>query len=248
MFHQLEQLIIFKESFEKEFLKSLFRIDARFRHQQYLSKTRILFSVYNNIYIRYRHFERFNIVSKLSKHTDRILDVGCGFGDISLELANEGRDIVLLDINPKTLLIAKRRFRKFDLKCSMVCGDAQHLPFRADSFGVTFSNQVIEHVQDPNKMMIEKMRVSKNKAIVICANPLSSQIVGLMHYKLMWGVRHIPKFVVDFGGNDETYYLNHHSLPINSKIAIIFAKILGSIPFIQKITAANVTKVYLKKE
>jgi hypothetical protein len=68
-----------------------------------------------------------------------------------------------------------------------------------------------------------------------------------MHYKLVWGVRSVPKFVVDLGGTDKLYYLNHHSLPINSKIAIIFAKILGSIPFIQKITAANVAKVYQKK-
>jgi ubiquinone/menaquinone biosynthesis C-methylase UbiE len=95
---------------------------------QYSLRT-LKISVYNNLTLLYRHWERVNMILMLTMGMNSILDVGCGFGDLSLELSNEGKDVVMLDVDPRRLRVAKHRIKKFGLGAELVCGDAHQLPF-----------------------------------------------------------------------------------------------------------------------
>ena len=53
--------------------------------------------------------EMFRLVnSHVSGHKLRILEVGCGRGYLSLELARRGHDLLGIDVNEETIKIAKQ--------------------------------------------------------------------------------------------------------------------------------------------
>jgi ubiquinone/menaquinone biosynthesis C-methylase UbiE len=90
-----------------------------------------------------------------------ILEVGCGMGTDLLEYARTGADVVGLDLTPRHLELAQRRFRLFDLDGLFVNGDAEHLCFRDNSFDFVFSNGVLHHTPDTQQAVDEIHRVLK---------------------------------------------------------------------------------------
>jgi hypothetical protein len=104
---------------------------------------------------------------------------------------------------------------------------------------------VIEHVANPVGIVLEKIRVSRSKAIIMCGNPSSLPTMGFVYYRLL---KHSePETVPNLGGYDEKYLLNYQVPPINSKIAILFARVIGALPLIRSICAGNIAKVYYKR-
>jgi len=53
-----------------------------------------------------------------------------------------------------------------------VCGAGEHLPFRAGSFDLVLSNEVIEHVADDRAAVAEMARVLRpgGRAVIFCPN------------------------------------------------------------------------------
>jgi SAM-dependent methyltransferase len=74
----------------------------------------------------------------------RVLDVGCGQGLYTRELARRGAVAVGVDFNVGALREAKRAGGHFHA----VRADARYLPFRADAFEMVVSIEVLSHI-DP---------------------------------------------------------------------------------------------------
>jgi len=70
----------------------------------------------------------------------RVLDVGCGRGLYTQELARRGAIAVGVDLNADALREAKRD------GVHIVCADAGHLPFCADAFHMVISIEVLSHI------------------------------------------------------------------------------------------------------
>jgi demethylmenaquinone methyltransferase/2-methoxy-6-polyprenyl-1,4-benzoquinol methylase len=83
----------------------------------------------------------------LEKKPQRILDIGCGTGDLSISIAKralEGTEIVGLDYSQPMLDIAKKKAEKAGAgeKVSFISGDASNLPFPDEHFdcaGISFA-------------------------------------------------------------------------------------------------------------
>lgn len=75
--------------------------------------------------------------------SERILDVGCGTGQLTAEIAKAGAEVVGTDFSADMIAAARRNFP--DL-CFEVA-DASHLPF-ANEFDAVFSNAVLHWVRD----------------------------------------------------------------------------------------------------
>jgi SAM-dependent methyltransferase len=65
---------------------------------------------------------------------DKLLDVACGTGNISIPAAKLGADVTGLDLTPKLLEEAKVRAEVEEVEVTWVEGDAEVLPFADDSF------------------------------------------------------------------------------------------------------------------
>src|SRR5262245_54265254 len=61
----------------------------------------------------------------------RILDIPCGAGRHSVELARRGHQVTGIDFNPKVVELAKRAARSAELRVDFRQGDMRELPFVA---------------------------------------------------------------------------------------------------------------------
>lgn len=101
------------------------------------------------------------------------LDVGCGpLPEASLQLAEDGRRVVCADLSLGLCRIAREvaRSRGHD-NVSVVVADAEALPFRESVFGIVVSDDVIEHVPDPERMTAECARVCAPGGVCSIATP-----------------------------------------------------------------------------
>jgi SAM-dependent methyltransferase len=98
------------------------------------------------------------------KPDSTILDVGCGPGSITIELAAlvpQGR-IVGLDFVGSVLTQARETAAAKGLKnIEFQELDANALPFEDGAFDIVFCHQVLHHVADPSGILREMRRVSK---------------------------------------------------------------------------------------
>jgi ubiquinone/menaquinone biosynthesis C-methylase UbiE len=100
---------------------------------------------------------------------DRLLDVGCGPGTITVDFATRLVDGEVLGVDnaPEALrssraLAAERHLRNVVFEEA----DISQLPFPDDSFDVVHAHQVLQHVADPVAALIEMRRVCRPGGIV----------------------------------------------------------------------------------
>ena len=97
----------------------------------------------------------------LEGFSGKMLEVGCGMGGLSVALMLAGKDVTALDINPDYARITELRARRHGLKAKVVVGSAENLPFKAGSFDCVVCYDVLEHVESPEKTLLEIRRVLK---------------------------------------------------------------------------------------
>ncbi|MBK7889582.1 MAG: 3-demethylubiquinone-9 3-O-methyltransferase [Bdellovibrionales bacterium] len=89
----------------------------------------------------------------------RLLDIGCGAGFLTNEMAGHGFHVTGLDQSLQSLEVAKR----YDATKSVdyVTGDAYSLPFADQSFDAVSAMDFLEHIDDPLRAIREMSRVLK---------------------------------------------------------------------------------------
>lgn len=90
-------------------------------------------------------------------HGVRVLDLGCGAGFLSNYLARRGHAVTGVDTTPENLAVARDHdpIGRVDYQCA----DALALPFADGSFDVVCAMDLIEHVEDPSRLVAEASRV-----------------------------------------------------------------------------------------
>jgi ubiquinone/menaquinone biosynthesis C-methylase UbiE len=112
----------------------------------------------------YRHklYEKVDL-----KNKKRILDVGCGTGAVTLDIAllSDG-EVVGIDIDSEKLGEAKRALANIS-NVKLMEGDVLDLPFEDESFDLVAFNIVLMHVKDQQKAMEEMVRVTQKGGYVL---------------------------------------------------------------------------------
>jgi SAM-dependent methyltransferase len=86
----------------------------------------------------------------------RILDVGCGPGSISIDLATRVPQggVVAVDSEPSQVLLAKERAKERDISnIRFIVGNAAGFHCETNSFDLVFSHALFEHLSDPEKTL-----------------------------------------------------------------------------------------------
>ncbi len=89
----------------------------------------------------------------------RLLDLGCGMGGLSTALALEGAKVTSLDYNRAYCEITRLRGKRYNLRFDPVNAAGEHLPFADAAFDTVVCMDVLEHVQQPEKLLAEISRV-----------------------------------------------------------------------------------------
>lgn len=94
----------------------------------------------------------------------RILDVGCGAGNMFHHLGRYGR-VTGLENNPKPIKIAQAR--GYDVRM----GQAENMPFDDGAFDLVAALDVIEHCEDDTAILRECHRVCSPGGLIVITTP-----------------------------------------------------------------------------
>lgn len=101
------------------------------------------------------------IIAELQKafphSSPKILDMGCGGGFLANNLAQAGFAVTGLDASEESLNIAKNYDATGQVNYQQ--GDANQLPFAANSFAAVCAMDFLEHVENPANIVAEAARV-----------------------------------------------------------------------------------------
>ena len=117
-----------------------------------------------------------------TKPNDLILDVGCGIGHLLDYLNQFSNNLVGIDADLISLLYAKKT-----TSAEYVSSKAEKLPFKDNTFDKIISFNVLEHIENEQKVLDEIKRVAKNKAEILIWVPslegprTNSKLKRLMH-------------------------------------------------------------------
>jgi ubiquinone/menaquinone biosynthesis C-methylase UbiE len=101
------------------------------------------------------------LLEQLGPADERILDVGCGTGQLAaaiLERLPEAR-VWGLDLSPRMLDHARRRAAESGGRFFLVQGDSEQLPFADDSFDVVTCSHSFHHYPHQDRVAAEMFRV-----------------------------------------------------------------------------------------
>jgi len=95
-----------------------------------------------------------------------VLDAGCGTGILFGYVADKAKTIVGLDISRKILLQAKNRAKSFQ-NAHLICGDADNMPLKENTFNHVFGITLVQNMPNPVKTLREIRRVAKEDAVIV---------------------------------------------------------------------------------
>ena len=121
----------------------------------------------------------------------RLLEIGCGAGNLLLQATVAGSYPVALDLSMQALTFVQSRLREAqssseapgDFTCAQAIGES--LPFQENSFDCVLLSEVIEHLEEPQISIREAVRV-------LC--PGGRLLVTTPNYRSFWP---IMEWVVD---------------------------------------------------
>jgi len=97
------------------------------------------------------------------KPGSRIVDIGCGSGEISsrLALAYKEAEVIGVDILASSIAYATRRYAHLAPRLHFEQGDAFELRFEAARFDLVVCRHMIQSVPEPEKILQELLRICK---------------------------------------------------------------------------------------
>ncbi len=99
---------------------------------------------------------------------ERVLDLGCGAGDLAADLARNGAQVTAADVAQAALDRVGRRHPEL-ARCLIEIDAA--LPFDDGAFDTVWSSEVIEHVGDTARWLSEVRRVLAPRGRVLLTTP-----------------------------------------------------------------------------
>lgn len=114
---------------------------------------------------------RYEFAASCLKDGIKVLDLGCGTGYGS-DLLSRKFEVVAVDKDKEAISFAKKHYpngARF-----LVC-DVTNLPFENEKFDAVCAFEVIEHIKDVDRMLLEVKRVLKEEGKFILSTPRKSK-------------------------------------------------------------------------
>jgi SAM-dependent methyltransferase len=109
-----------------------------------------------------------------------LLDVGCGPGTITADLAELVGQVTALETSEEVLALARREIAAPNV--TFAVGDVHSLSFADNTFDVVHAHQVLQHVADPVQALRQMRRVCKPGGVVAVRD---SDYSGFIWYPML---------------------------------------------------------------
>jgi len=144
-------------------------------------------------YLEYlRHLTAYLMLAEPLVGNSTVLDIGCGAGYGDDYLSKSAFRIVAMDISREGVSHYWDEYKKNNL--DFVLGNGTSLPFKAGSFSVVISFQMIEHIETKFVLgyLAEIRRVLKKGGIFVCSTP--NKKLRLLPFQKPWNPEHKKEY------------------------------------------------------
>jgi ubiquinone/menaquinone biosynthesis C-methylase UbiE len=113
------------------------------------------------------------LLDELKKNTEgKLLDVGCGTGNILCELVNEKRELFGIDLSEN---MVKECSKRMEDNAEIKVADAEHIPYKDNFFDILICNASFHHYPHPEEVLKEMKRVLKSGGRLLIGEGYASQ-------------------------------------------------------------------------
>lgn len=126
-------------------------------------------------------------IVKLTKNNSYFLDVGCGTGKVFNKLRRKKLKLFGLEVSKSN--ISLKNNKEF-----IILYDGKKFPLKNSSFDCVGSFTVLEHIEDPENIISEKIRILKKNGYIIIACPNFLAISNSYHPMTQGILRKIKNF------------------------------------------------------
>jgi len=109
-----------------------------------------------------------------------VLDLGCGTGVCTFDIAKKSKKTIGVDISPWAIQNAKKNSLTKKLNVDFVVADAENMHFQDDTFDIVINTALLQYFDKPEKVIKEIYRVLKPGGIAVIEVPLK---YGLYYFK-----------------------------------------------------------------
>lgn len=109
------------------------------------------------------------------KRDERILDVGCGEGYQMSYIVERCAQVIGLDLSAKRLKHAKRWMSNIDV----VCASSEWIPFRPQIFDKIMCLELLEHLNDPHRTILEIESTLKEAGTLVVSVPYKQRVIAM---------------------------------------------------------------------
>ena len=143
----------------------------------------------------------------------RVLDIGCGTGDLLAELEQNGCEGFGVELNPDSVAQCLKRGLK------VKCGDLEDFHFGENFFDGIMLWHVIEHVPSPGRLLDNCLRMLKPGGSVFIYSPNARSYLAFL-FKEYWFAWHLPFHFTHFTRESISGYARKHGLLVKKLSAV----------------------------
>ena len=127
------------------------------------------YHLHSNFLIRWIERHRVKAILQFlnTRQDDRVLEVGCGAGNILEQIPS--RHLHGIDLSHSLLEKSQRRLTQRQAK--LTWSNAEHLPFADRQFQKLVCSEVLEHVTNPRRVIREMARLATADAVLVISVP-----------------------------------------------------------------------------
>lgn len=124
------------------------------------------------------------LLAAMDPAAQRVLDIGCGDGTLTFKLSARAAHVWGMDDSLLPLRLARDQFnrRRAGYGPQLARADARSLPFPNASFDCVVLADVIEHIDAPNAVIEEALRVLRRGGQILVTTPRRSAEQGTHEY------------------------------------------------------------------
>lgn len=177
--------MIKKEILEKEAEAFDRQVDERIKHG-FIPDLRRLRKVewfYNNVwrdpeFVKIHLMPKINFVLNIAKQRGgKVIELGCGYGYLTLELARNGLDVIGVDLSPKSIEIAKKfadenPFKENFGSLKYVCDDILSMDLGENEFDTVIFFGTLHHLPDIDLVLSKVYQALKSGGNLIICEPV----------------------------------------------------------------------------
>tara|TARA_Y100000310_G_scaffold330163_1_gene401339 strand:+ start:2395 stop:3087 length:693 start_codon:yes stop_codon:yes gene_type:complete len=152
----------------------------------------------------FQYYKRWT-VSHIQKG-ETVMDVGCGFGDVCWMAYKKEAKPAGIDISQHVIDSANKELPEITFRKMY----AEKMDMKDNTYDVVVSNELLEHVPNPEIVVKECIRILKPKGKLIITVPILHNfgLNGKSKHINHWGFYEVMHLFEKFGENFKIYWLN----------------------------------------